>query len=371
VSRARVFLVFLAFAGLAIVFAACGSSSGGGSDEEPQAVLKGATFEGIESADLELKVGVQVSGPKAGDVNIDVDGPFQTGGKGQLPELDMNAHVKGSVNGSDIDKEVGLALVPNKASVSYEGENYEVDPTTFSFIESAINQANSQGETPTETSTACQKAAAGLKISDFVENLTNEGGADVGGTETTKVSGDLDVPGAIAQILKLAENPACSSSLSQAGPLPLSQLEEAKGEVEKALKNAHVAVYVGEDKIVRRVTAEFSIEPQGASEKVDLEIDLALNGVNEEQEIEVPSGGKPLTALFQKLGVNPIELLQGIKSGGGLGLEGILNEAIGGAGGASVPGGGGKQGAQGAAEECAQQATSATALRECITSKLG
>jgi hypothetical protein len=367
VSRARIFLAFLALAGLATVFAACGSSSSG-SDEDPNAVLKDATFEGIESADLELSLGIDVSGGEGGNVDTEVEGPFQAVGKGQLPELDMSAEVKGSTNGKDFDKEAGLALVPNKASVSFEGEDYEVDPTTYSFIESAVNQANSHGETPTEASTACQEAAAGIPLSNFVENLTNDGGSDVGGTETTKVSGDLDVPGAIDQILKLVEDPACSSSLESAGPLPLGQLEEAKGEVEKALKGAHVVVYVGEDKIVRKLEAEFSIEPKASAEKVHIDLDLTLNGVNEEQEIEVASGGKPLSALFQKLGVNPIELLQGIQGGEGLGLEGLLNEAIGGAGGGGASGGGSKKGAL---EECAKQVSSASELRECIATKLG
>ncbi len=356
-SRVRIFIAFLALAALATVLAACGGG-GGGSSEDPQAVLKGATFEGIESANLEMKLGVDVSGAKSGNLEVEVSGPFQSKGQGQLPELDMTAHVSGKVEGNEIDKEAGLVLVPNQAFVSYEGEEYEVDPTTFSFIESAINKANSKGETPTEASAACQKVASQLKVSDFVENLTNEGSADVGGTETTKVSGDLNVPGAIDQILKLAENPACSSSLESAGPLPLSQLEGAKTEVEKALKNAHVVVYVGEDKIVRRVTAELTVEPKGAAEKVEINLDLAFNGVNEEQEIEVPSGGKPLSSLFQKLGVNPIELLEGIQSGHGLGLEGMLNEAAGGGGVGSIN--------QSKVEECAKGASSASALQECI-----
>ena len=41
---------------------------------------------------------------------------------------------------------------------------------------------------------ACQEAAGGLELADFVENLKDEGSADVGGTSTTKVSGDLDAP---------------------------------------------------------------------------------------------------------------------------------------------------------------------------------
>jgi hypothetical protein len=354
-SRVRIFLVFAALAGLATVFAACGSSSGGGSDEAPQAVLKDATFEGIESADLDASIKIDVSGDEGGNVDVEMSGPFQSQGNGQYPELDLTANVTGSVNGSNFDKEAGLVLVPNKAFVSYEGDDYEIDPTTFSFIESAINQAGKNGETPTEASTACQQAAAGLKVEDFVDNLTNEGGADVGGTETTKVSGDLNVPGAIDQILKLAENPACSSSLESAGPLPLAQLDEAKSEVEKALKGAHVDVYVGDDNIVRRVAAEFSIEPEGSSEKVDLSIDIAFNGVNEEQEITTPSNAKPLNGLFQKLGINPIELLEGVQSGEGFDLEGLLEEAVGGAG-----------GKQGAVEECAKEATSPEDLNKCV-----
>jgi hypothetical protein len=353
-SRVRIFLVLAALAGLATVFAACGSS-GGGSDEPPQDVLKEATFEGIESADLDASIGIDVSGDEGGNVDIELSGPFRSKGNGQYPELDMTANVSGSVNGSDFDKEAGLVLVPNKAFVSYEGDDYEVDPTTFSFIESAINQAGENGETPTEASTACQQAAAGLDVEDFVDNLTNEGGADVGGTETTKVSGDLNVGGAIDQILKLAENPACSSSLESAGPLPLAQLDEAKSEVEKALKSAHVDVYVGEDHIVRRLTAELTIEPEGSEEKVEMEIDLAFNGVNEEQEITTPSNAKPLNGLFQKLGINPIELLEGVQSGEGFDLEGLLEEAVGGTG-----------GKQGAVEECAKEATSPEDLNKCV-----
>ena len=56
-----------------------------------------------------------------------------------------------------------------------------------------------------------------------------------------------------------------------------------------------------------------------------MEIDLTLNGVNEEQEIATPDDAKPLNDLFMKLGINPIELLQGAQSGAGLGglLEGL------------------------------------------------
>ena len=55
------------------------------------------------------------------------------------------------------------------------------------------------------------------------------------------------------------------------------------------MKTAHVDVYVGDDNIVRKIAAELTIEPKApASEKVELELDLSLNGVNEEQTISAP-----------------------------------------------------------------------------------
>jgi hypothetical protein len=321
-SRLRIFLLFAALAGLTTVFAACGGSSGGGGDENPQAVIEGATFKGIENADLEASIGINVSGNEGGHLDINLSGPFQSRGKGQYPELDLTATAKGTVKGKDVDFEGGFVLLPGKAFVDYEGTDYEVDPTTFSFVESAIKRAQAQSGSSSSATTACQEAAASdLEVGDFVENLSNEGSADVGGTGTTKVSGDLDVPGAIEAISELAEDPACSAQLNAAGGASLGQLDQAKGQVEKALKASHADVYVGEDNIVRKVSTELSIEPEGSAEKVDLEIEVTLNGVNEGQTISAPSSAKPLNQLFLKLGINPIELIQ---PGGGIGGLGSI-----------------------------------------------
>ena len=302
-------------------------------------------------------------------MNANVSGPFQSGGANQLPQADMTADVSGSVGGKDVDFEGGLVLVPNKAYVNYEGDDYEVDPTTFSFIQSAIEEAQqkSGAESGTQGTTKCQEeAAAKFNAGDFLENLTNEGSADVGGTETTKISGDLNVSGALDAITSITEIPACSSQLDAAGPLPLGELEEAQGEIEKALKSASAEVYVGEDNIIRRFSAQLEIQPAGSNESVSIDVDLALNGVNEGQEISIPSGAKPLSDLFQKLGVNPIELLQGAQSGAGLG--GLL-EKLGGAGGVELPGiGGGESsggGSQGAYLECVQGASTPVELQNC------
>jgi hypothetical protein len=332
-TRLRHFLLFAALAGVAAVFASCGGG-GGSSDESPQTVLEDATFEGIENADLEMKIGVEASGDEGGNVDVTVSGPFESRGGEQLPELDVNVQATGSVKGEDVDFDGGLVLLPNKAYVEYEGTEYEVDSTTFSFIQSAIEQAQKEGggKSGTAGATECQEAAAGrFKVDDFVDNLKNEGSADVGGTGTTKVSGDLDVGGAFDAIGEILEIPACKSQAAAAGGQSLGQFQSAQGEIEKVLKSASAEIYVGDDDIIRRLVAELAVEPEG-EEKVTIDIDLTLNGVNEGQEIEIPTTAKPLNELFLKLGVNPIELLEGVQSGKGLGP---LLEQL---GGGSLPG---------------------------------
>ncbi len=335
-SRLRFLYVIAAAAALiatSIVLAACG----GGSDkssESPQTVLDEATLQGIESGDIDLSLGVKAQGPEGGNLNVSLSGPFQGEGKGSLPQLDMNAKAKGNFNGKNIDFDGGLILLPNTAFVNYEGTEYEVDPTTFSFVESALAQAQREGgaETGADGVAACQEEFGGLKVADFLENGSNEGSADVGGTSTTKVSGDLDVSGAIDSVLEVVESQACRAQLAAAGPLPSkSEVDKAEAEVTKSVKDAHVDVYVGDDDIVRQISAQLQIEPQNGGsgpKSVEIELDLKLTEVNEEQTITAPVNAKPLSKLFLKLGINPIELLgllQGEESGESLGdlLKGL------------------------------------------------
>ncbi|HKT84407.1 MAG TPA: hypothetical protein VJQ84_11270 [Solirubrobacterales bacterium] len=103
---------------------------------------------------------------------------------------------------------------------------------------------------------------------------------------------------------------------------------------------------MGDDHIIRRITAKATIEPpadsKASAKEVDLNLDLTLNGVNEDQSISAPAQTKPLSDLFLKLGVNPIELLEAFQ-GGAPDIGGLL-EKLGGAAGKSSGGGSGGKG---------------------------
>jgi len=321
-SRPRLLSAFAVLIVLGIALAACGGS-GDKSSESPATVLDEATLQGIESGNIDLSLGVKAKGPEGGDVDVSLSGPFQGEGAGSLPQLDMNAKAKGTYNGKDIDFDGGLVLLPNTAYVGYEGVEYRVDPTTFSFVESTLIQAQREAgaETGAEGVAACQEEFGGLKVADFLEGGNNEGGADVGGTSTTKVSGDLNVSGALDTVLEVVESQACRAQLAAAGPLPSkSEIDKAKEEVSGAVKSAHVDVYVGDDDIVRQISAQLTIEPENGGsgpKSVEIDLDLKLTEVNEEQTISAPAKAEPLSKLFIKLDVNPIELLGMLQGEGG------------------------------------------------------
>lgn len=337
-NRFRFLAALALLAALSAVLVACGSSSDK-SGESPEAVLEEATLQGIESGDIDLSLALSAPGPEGGKVDVSLSGPFQGEGKGSLPQLSLTAKANGDYNGKKIDFDGGLTLLPNSAYVQYEGTEYEVDPTTFSFVEQALEQAQREGgaESGAEGVAACQEEFGKLKVADFLEGGKNEGSADVDGTTTTKVSGELNVSGAIDSVLEVVQSGACRQQLAAAGPLPSeAEIDKAKDQVNSAVKSAHVSVYVGDDNIVRQISAQLEVEPENGGKgpkSVALELDLKLSGVNEEPEISAPESAKPLSKLFLKLGVNPIELLgllQGEEGGESLGqlFEG-LGEAAG------------------------------------------
>jgi hypothetical protein len=359
--RPRVFLLLAAVLALASTLAACG----GGDAGSPQEIVDEATFEGIESGVIDLSLAIDIPGEKGGSLDASVSGPFESQGKDKLPSLDLTAKVQGTLGEKDIDFDGGLVLLPNKAFVNYEGVDYEVDPFTYGFVEELLNEGQGQsGESESSEVTACQEAASEIDPGEFIEDPIDGGSVETGGTSTTKVSGDLNVPKAFDALIELAEDPACEAQLGKGGPgSSIEELEERRDDVEAGLESAHVELFVGDDGIVRRLSAELALKPDeqgGASQSID--VDIAFSDVNEDQEIVAPRPTKPLGDLFLKLNINPLELAESAQNG-----IGSLIERLGGAllgessGGGAGSGGGGKQ----SYFKCLQEVTTPADVLEC------
>ena len=239
---------------LATALAACGG--GGNSDADPQSVLDGATLQGIES----------------GDVDVDDQGQCQRQGRRQpggqplrpLPgdrrRLRTQARHDGEGQRQDerqrrrLRRRPGAAAEQRLRRLSGDRVRSRPDHLQLRRIDPEAGRSSRAAEESESTgASACQDAAEDLASATSSTTSTNEGSADVDGTDTTKVSGDLNIAGAIDAIIKLNENPACSSQLNAAGPLPLDRNSNAaKDELDKAVKKAHVDVYVGDDDIIRQ-----------------------------------------------------------------------------------------------------------------------
>ncbi len=322
-SSLRIPIVSTAIVALALAISACGGSEGGA-----QQVLDEATLEGVESGKLNL-FGELAQGTAGVHLWFALSGKFQSQKGADLPELDLTATVeKGrGETGKKTDFEGGLTLLGDgEAYVAFDGTKYKVDPTTYGYVRSTLGES--------EEVSACQEVVSDRKLSEFIEDPTEEDSVSGDGESVTKVSGNIDGEAAIDALDEMRQDALCNEQLEAApGVQPLlSELDESEGQVENPVEDAHVEVYVGSDHIVRRVILQApTIKPpagvggEGSPDSVGLEFDFTLTGVNEPQKITAPKGAKPLSALFVKLGVNPIELLGVLQGGiGGAGLTNFL-----------------------------------------------
>jgi len=343
-TRTRLLFAILASLALAAALAACGGGGGGGTSD-PNQVLD-QTFSSsnpsIKSADLTLKLDAKATGGNGGTVSADLSGPFQGRGSGQFPLFDLKLDLSAHSSGQNVDFSGGLISTGDAAFVNYQGSDYTVDPALFAIFSSAYQRSFQQQSQQGQSS---GQLLARLGISNPKELLTNlksEGSADVEGTTTDHISGDLNVDKLVESLKSVVSN------ASQLGNLPgistqlpsAAKLDQLKG----SIKTAHFDLYSGQsDHLIRRLTVDLSlVNPKQPSQTVSISFDLTLGGVNESQTINAPTNAKPLSALLKQLGISPsslqaLEALGGL-SGGASGLPNIPSTSGGGKGAGTTTG---------------------------------
>jgi hypothetical protein len=114
--------------------------------------------------------------------------------------------------------------------------------------------------------------------SGWVSNVKSEGTERMDGVEVTHVSAEVDSAKAILQIAK---------SMGDQSPLPNAEQRLRKS----GLTNAQVNVWVGDDKIMRRMTITMSGKGDGGR-RVDGALNFELSQVNKPQSITRPANVK-------------------------------------------------------------------------------
>jgi hypothetical protein len=307
-----------------LALTACG---GGDGEKEkpvpqgPQGLVESAGYDGVESGELEvtLEIDDQV---EEEEINMRILGPFIEAGGDGLPQLDMAVEAHGPLNGKEIDFDAGVAWLADRTVVFYEDETYEPTQDEFEALRERFEETQEEGS-PGDV-TACAEALEGVGVDRFVDGFTDEGrSTEIDGAPVTRVSGELDVSGAIGVLIELSKDPGCGPQLEAAGLPPRGVLRVARPFLARMVKDAQVEFAVGRDGVLRNFTFHITAKPKEGRRRGEIEIDggVRLARVNEVDALPVPEARQPLDALYERLGSNP---LQGLESGSGEGVVELL-----------------------------------------------
>jgi hypothetical protein len=315
------------------LLAGCGGGDVADSSTDVNELLQD-TFAGgkpIESGKLDIALGVESDAGQP--VTVDLTGPFKSQGAGRLPQLDLDVSFAGG--GQTI--EAGLTATETQAFVGYGQDTYEIAGPVFQQFKAGYEEAAKQPSGQQDQSLA----SLGIDPRRWLTNAENAGEAKVGDTDTIKITGDVDVPklledidGALERLRRLG--------VQGSDQLPERLTDEEKQQTADAVERLDVEIYTGaDDQILRRLVVDLGLQaPEGEAQSLDVSFDLQLLDVNEDQDIEAPSGAKPFDELVAQL------------EGLGLGNLGLGGAGSGGAGG----GGGADQENLERYSKCIQQA---------------
>ena len=285
----RRWLVLLLLA-VGAVASACGGDEGGGANEA-DALLKRGFSTDVDSGRLTMAMELTVDGVAGADgaFRLKLSGPFRSRGPTEMPDVDMDV----TASGQGVSFDGALVLLPENAWVEFGGETYEVGEELWSRAQDSLNR---QGGPETF-------GDAGVDPLRWVEDAQTGDSEEVSGTETTQVTGELDVSAMLRDFNRLSPD---SSAIPR----------ETLDRVDDAIGPVAFEAWIGEDDIWRRITSETSFtvpedQRQGAGglEGGKVSLDMTLQAPNESVTIESPGAGRPISELLRALGVPPEALL--------------------------------------------------------------
>lgn len=327
----------------AIGLAGCGgddSSSGNasGGSSNPNTLLVNTFKPGsggkIKSGTIELTANGTLSGDPSGSGEVKAVIKLGEANSGEVPEFSADVDVKGEQKGGrKIDFQAGGVFTDNRFYINYDGESYDVGEELSKRAVDSLKQSIDQSNSGTADNKALL-AKLGLEPDTWLTNPKVDGEDEIGGVDTYKISGEVNVKAMVPDILDAARKAQSlapgSASRAKVPEVTDAQLDQAAKQIEKL----DVAIWTGkEDNILRQVTVDVAINGNKADQKIEGQLKLTLTDVNEEQDIEAPSDTKPITDLMPKLGglfgaVSGAGALGGLSGGGAATAPGAATSAV-------------------------------------------
>ena len=183
-----------------------------------------------------------------------------------MPKLDIQ--VSAQVKSLKLDQTGGFVTTGDRAWFTLGDTGYAIPQQAWS----KIVKARESGAAPVGTPPV---PSFNVDPSGWVSNVKSEGTEQMDGVEVTHISADVDSAKAFVQIAK---------SMGDESPLPNAEQRLRKS----GLTDAQVNVWVGDDKIMRRLTIAMSGKGDGGR-RVDGALNFELSQVNKPQSITRPA----------------------------------------------------------------------------------
>lgn len=315
----------LGAAGLVVVaLAACGGSSGDATQ------LLRQTFQGshsINSGKINFSLTLTPSGSKTlnGPISLSFAGPFQSRGKGKLPESNFNL----GVNFQGHNGSLGIISTGDAGFVTLQNTAYRLPDATFRRLEASFANARGGGANPL--------GGLGVNPLNWLTNPTVVGDEDVAGTSTIHIHSGINVQAFLTDLSKVLQKVAgqggVPGSSALANGLPQSTIQR----IATAVQNPSFDVWTGKsDKTIRRIQINLTYPVTGqistllgGLNSAAVGLGLEYDDLNQPQTIVAPTNPQPYNQFTTKLR----SLATQIRSA----LGGLAGGASG--GGALTPGG--------------------------------
>ena len=280
-----------------LLIAGCGG--GDGDSESVKDLLDKAFKSPIKTADVDLDVEIELRGidQLEDPIELKLTGPYESGGGKQIPSVDWEITV-GAQNQSF---NAGLTSTGDRAFVSFQGTDYEVSQETVRQLNRGLAETNARDD-------ECDLSDFGVTPRDWLADAEDEGDADVADTETTHVSGALDVGRILADLNTVVSRASeCGKQIAAQAPPQLSQ--EQRDSVENVLDDPRFDVYVGkDDDTIHRLSADLEFDvPEDARERLGgleggrLSFSIEFSSVGDEKDIAAPENARPIEELTSQL----------------------------------------------------------------------
>jgi hypothetical protein len=226
----------------------------------PQELLRaGLTPDALESASFDGSL----SFSSRGDRNvISTSGAFELGGAKEMPQVDVQV----SVDVPGFDGRGGFVTTGERAWFTRGDTGYAVPQKAWARIVAG----RESGAAP-----AADTPKVDVDPSSWLRNVKSEGTEKMDGVDVTHVSADVNSAKAITDVVK---------AMDRTGQVPAG----AEARLAGVVKDGHLDAWVGDDKIMRRVSLELSGKGDGGR-AVSMDLDFRLSGVNKPQDIARPA----------------------------------------------------------------------------------